>query len=213
MSTQVDRELQRNERAWGVEWLQILDHENCICSDCWDGYAVKLINPAMDIHNQDVIDDLLERTYGMAGRGFVTFIGVQNPLPELKDFLDRNFSSLKKTRIFDTTYLKQRFPEITESEMVQYNVADTHNRTRSQIETGARGDDFYIHDPWMLRDDNLFPLTISNVAWFYIQEKSKDNEKRFGPSGHRLETDAASQSFSEYMFSWEQELALSLEQV
>ncbi len=38
MSTQVDRELQRNERVWGVEWLQILDHENCICGDCWDGY-------------------------------------------------------------------------------------------------------------------------------------------------------------------------------
>jgi hypothetical protein len=203
MSTQVHRELQRNERAWGVEYLQILDHEYCICSDCWDGYAVRLINPAMDIYDQDIIDDLLERTYGMAGRGFVTFIGVENPLTKVKDFLDRNFSSLKKTRIFDTAYLKQRFPEITESEMVQYIITDMHNRTRSQIETGARGDDFYIDDPWMLRDDNLFPLTISNDAWFYIQEKSKDNEQKLRPSSQMLETDAASQSFSECMLSCE----------
>lgn len=201
MSTHVDRELQRNERAWGVEYLQILDHKNCICSDCRDGYAVRLINPAMNIHDQDLIDDLLERTCGMAGRGFVTFIGVENPHPEVSDFLKRNFSSLKKTRIFDTTYLKERFPEITEAQMADYIITDMHNRTRSQIEEGARGDDFYIDDPWMLRDDTFFPLTISNDAWFHIQEKSKDKEQRLRPCKHGLNTDAASQSFSEYMFS------------
>jgi hypothetical protein len=57
MATQVDRELQRNERVWGVEYLQILDHKYCICSNYWDGYAVRLINPKMDIYDQELTDN------------------------------------------------------------------------------------------------------------------------------------------------------------
>lgn len=175
MATRVGRELQRSVRGWGIEWLQIRDHNNCIFSFRWDGFAVRLIYPAINIYDQNLIDDLLERTYGMAGRGFITFIGVENPLPEVKEFLHRNFSSLKLTKIFETTFLKKSFPEITEDKMVKLIICDMYNRTRRLIDTSIYDDESYIDDPWMLRDDNIFPLTTPKAP-FEMHNKSKDED-------------------------------------
>ena len=93
--TKVTGELQCNERLWGKEYLVVRDPRYCICSDKRDGYAVRFINSTFDIWNQEATDDLLERTYGMAGRYFMTFIGVEKPTEAVEEFLQYNFGTLR----------------------------------------------------------------------------------------------------------------------